>query len=201
MGEIKTYTGIMFDPLKPQEALIRIEDIAHALSMLCRANGHFKSFYSVGQHCINCAREAAVRGYSRRVQLGCLLHDGSEAYLSDVTRPVKQVMPMYLEIEEPLQTAIWNKWLQPALTEEEIRSRSHRPQDYYAQPHFMPEYRDGEAILQLNRVRCAAREAELRAVAAFTDRDGVPTRVDILRALNRMSSMLYILMIRLKKEQ
>ena len=121
MGEIKTYTGIMFDPLKPRAALIRIEDIAHALSMLCRANGHFKSFYSVGQHCINCAREAEARGNSRRVQLGCLLHDGSEAYLSDVTRPVKQVMPMYLEIEEPLQTAIWNKWLQPALTEEEIR--------------------------------------------------------------------------------
>ena len=41
----------------------------------------------------------------------------------------------------------------------------------------------GEAILLLNRARCAAREAELRAVAAFTDRDGVPTRVDILQAL------------------
>ena len=121
MGEIKTYSGIMFDPLNPREALIRIGDIAHALSMLCRANGHFKSFYSVGQHCINCAREAAQRGYSRRVQLGCLLHDGSEAYLSDVTRPVKQVMPMYLEIEEPLQKVIWDKWLQPSLTEEEIR--------------------------------------------------------------------------------
>ena len=44
MGEIKTYSGIMFDPLNPREALIRIGDIAHALSMLCRANGHFKSF-------------------------------------------------------------------------------------------------------------------------------------------------------------
>ena len=85
------------------------------------------------------------------------------------------------------------------LTEAEIRVRSHRPQDFYGQPHFMPEYTDGEVILQLNRARCAARQAELRAVAAFTDRDGVPTRVDILRALNRMSSMLYILMIRLKK--
>ena len=60
MGEIKTYSGIMFDPLNPREELIRIGDIAHALSMLCRANGHFKSFYSVGQHCINCAREAGA---------------------------------------------------------------------------------------------------------------------------------------------
>ena len=87
------------------------------------------------------------------------------------------------------------------LTQSEIRSHSHRPQDFYGQPHFMPQYTDGEAILRLNRARCAAREAELMAVAAFTDRDGAPTRVDILRALNRMSSMLYILMIRLKKEQ
>ena len=99
-------------------------------------------------------------------------------------------------LEEPVQTGKLC-----GLTEQEIRSHSHRPQDFYGQPHFMPEYTDGEAILWLNRARCAAREAELRAVAAFTDRDGVPTRVDILQALNRMSSMLYILMIRLKKEQ
>ena len=85
------------------------------------------------------------------------------------------------------------------LTEEEQRSRSHRPQDYYGQPHFMPEYADGAAMLQLSRARCAARDAELKAVAAFSDREGNPTRVDILRAMNRMSSMLYILMIKMKK--
>lgn len=120
MSAIKTYTGIMFDPLEPNMDLIRIEDIAHALAMLCRANGHFKSFYSVGQHCINCAEEAAARGYSARVQLGCLLHDGSEAYLSDVTRPVKKALPKYLEIEEPLQNTIWNKWLKDSFAAEEI---------------------------------------------------------------------------------
>lgn len=121
MSQIMTRSHIMFDPLKPDPRLINIEDIAHALSMLCRANGHFKSFYSVGQHCINCCNEAAARGYSRRVQLACLLHDGSEAYLSDVTRPVKQELPRYTEIEEPLQDAIWLKFLGTPLTEEENR--------------------------------------------------------------------------------
>lgn len=87
------------------------------------------------------------------------------------------------------------------LSEEELRSRSHFPQKYYGQPHFMPEYADGAALLQLNRARCAARNAELKAVEAFMDRDGKPTRPDILRSLNRMSSMLWILMIRLKKEK
>ena len=84
------------------------------------------------------------------------------------------------------------------LTEIEQRQRSHRPQDYYGQAHFMPEYTDGEVILRLNRCRCAARAAELAAAAAFTDGDGNATRGDILRALNRMSSMIYILMIQEK---
>lgn len=119
MSSIKTYTGVMFDPLNPNLELIDILDIAHALSMLCRANGHFRSFYSVGQHCINCMKEAAARGYSERVQLACLLHDASEAYLSDVTRPVKQELPKYLEIEKPLQDAIWLKYLGNSLSREE----------------------------------------------------------------------------------
>lgn len=86
------------------------------------------------------------------------------------------------------------------LTQKEIRQRSHRPQDFYGQPHFMPEHTDGEAVLRLNRCRCTARSAELAAVQAFLDAEGNPTRVDILQALNRISSMLYILMIQLKKK-
>ena len=57
---------------------ILIEDIAHALSLMCRANGHFKEFYSVGQHCIYCCEEAIKRGYSNTVALACLLHDASD---------------------------------------------------------------------------------------------------------------------------
>lgn len=119
MSEIMTHTRIMFDPVHPDPELIGIVDIAHALSMLCRANGHFPTFYSVGQHCVNCMQEAAARGYSRHVQLACLLHDASEAYLSDVTRPVKKELPRYLEIEKPLQDVIWNKYLGEPLTQEE----------------------------------------------------------------------------------
>ena len=120
MSEIMTYTKKMFDPLHPNIELIDIEDNAHALSMLCRANGHFKSFYSVAQHSINCMKEAKARGCSERIQLACLLHDASEAYLSDVTRPVKAELPRYKEIEAPLQEMIWNKWLDKPLTTQEM---------------------------------------------------------------------------------
>lgn len=84
------------------------------------------------------------------------------------------------------------------MTEAEIRKRSHFSQDYYGQPHFMPSVKDGPVILRLNRCRCAAREAELSAAEAFTDREGIPTREDLLRAMNRLSSVLYLLMIREK---
>lgn len=86
------------------------------------------------------------------------------------------------------------------LDQKQLRQQSHTPQDYYGQPHFMPQWTDGESVLRLNRVRTAARAAELQAAAAFTDPQGCLTRQDILQALNRMSSMVYILMIRAKAE-
>ena len=86
------------------------------------------------------------------------------------------------------------------LTQQEQRLHSHRPQDFYGQPRVMPQYTGGTAILQLNRARCAARAAELAAARAFVDGEGNVTRPDLLRALNRMSSMIWILMIRLKKD-
>lgn len=80
------------------------------MSLMTRANGHFKHFYSVAQHSISCCREAKARGYSERVQLGCLLHDASESYISDMTRPVKQHFPEYKVIEKRLQNSIFEKY-------------------------------------------------------------------------------------------
>ncbi len=116
---ITTYSKRYFAPLEPNESDILIEDIAHSLSLMCRANGHFKEFYSVGQHCIYCCEEAIKRGYSNTVALACLLHDASEAYLADITRPVKKNLQKYLEIEEVLQNTIYKKYIGRELTEEE----------------------------------------------------------------------------------
>ncbi len=81
------------------------------------------------------------------------------------------------------------------MDEGQLRKRSHFPQEYYGQPHFMPQADDGRKILILNRCRCAARQAELQAAQAFADRDGKCTRPDMIQALNRLSSYLYLLMI------
>ena len=85
------------------------------------------------------------------------------------------------------------------LTADQQRQHSHFPQDHYGIPHFMPNYTDSPQVLQLNRCRSICRQAELAAVDAFSDRDGNLIRTDIVQALNRMSSMLYILMIRRKR--
>jgi hypothetical protein len=108
---IRTVTGIHMTPLEPEEDQIVLEDFAHALSFLCRANGHYTKFYSVGAHCINCYEEAVSRRETARVQMACLLHDATEAYMSDVTRPVKKNMPDYIKFEENLANLIYKKYL------------------------------------------------------------------------------------------
>ena len=110
MTYITTYTGRRINPLEADEDMIDIRDVAHSLSLMCRANGHSRYFFSVAQHSINCAKEAVERGLDARTVLFCLLHDGSEAYLSDVTRPVKKELDYYLKAEKELQDAIYKRF-------------------------------------------------------------------------------------------
>ena len=81
-----------------------------------------------------------------------------------------------------------------------LREHSHFPQRYYNQPHFMPEASDSTVLLRLNRLRTLVRQTELAAYRAFRTRDGGVEREDMLLALNRLSSLFWILMIRQKKE-
>lgn len=138
---LTTYTGVSFDTFEPQMEMIRIEDIAHALSMMTRANGHFPEFFSVGQHSIQCCREAIARNYVPEVVMACLLHDASEAYLADITRPVKKNMTMYIQIEEQLQNMIYEKFLGfvPQGEAAELVSNIDDASLYYEFVHFMDE--------------------------------------------------------------
>jgi len=150
---ITTFSKIHFTPLAPRCEDIIIEDIAHALSLMTRANGHFPEFYSVAQHCMDCAMVAEVEGLSVRAQLACLLHDASEAYLSDITRPVKANLAEYRRIEKTLQDAIYGKYLPGGLTEAEAQTVK-RIDDtclYYEFEHFMGE-RLSQQVPQIAKV-------------------------------------------------
>ena len=120
MSNMNTFTGKKFDPLNMTTEDVSLEDIAHALSLMCRGGGHLKHFYSVGQHSINCMKEAKARNYPERIQLACLLHDASEAYIADIIRPVKVHLPDYYKIEAEIMNCIFKKFGLSYLSEEEV---------------------------------------------------------------------------------
>ena len=107
---IETYTGKRFYPLDPDPSSVDIEDIAHALSNLCRFTGHCREFYSVATHSILCSAEARAyywRDSDARMGLLALLHDAAEAYCSDIAYPIKPHLTGYAEIEGRIMQAIY----------------------------------------------------------------------------------------------
>lgn len=67
---------------------IDIEEIAHSLSNLCRYGGHCNKFYSVAEHSIRCC----YRSPNKQLRMWCLLHDAAEAYIGDITGPLKSLL-------------------------------------------------------------------------------------------------------------
>jgi uncharacterized protein len=117
---IQTYSGRKFHPLNPQRSEVFIEDIAHALSMMCRYTGHTKKFYSVAEHSVRVAWRVMDLGADRRTALAALLHDASEAYLCDIARPVKMQpeFAAYRAAEAQLQSVVYGAFgidAEPAL--------------------------------------------------------------------------------------
>lgn len=147
MSYITTFTGKHIDPIEPDIEMVDIRDIAHALSLTCRGNGHVKTFFSVAQHCINCALEAEARGCSKRVILACLLHDAGEAYMSDVPRPFKRSLPEYCMAEDRLLDMIYGKFLGTPLNdgEKELVKRIDNDMLYYDLKELLNEVPEGEA--------------------------------------------------------
>ena len=101
MSWIQTYLGEKFYPLEPRPGRVDIRDVAHALSLACRFNGHCQVFYSVAEHCVRVSH--AVPG---RHALWGLLHDAAEAYVSDVPRPVKRCIEAFGPMEDRLLAVI-----------------------------------------------------------------------------------------------
>lgn len=109
---IQTFTGRKFFPLDPDPEMICIEDIAHSLSLQCRFSGHSRRMYSVAEHSIALSRELV----DRNLALEALLHDASEAYLSDIPSPLKRLpeFAFYRNAEDTLQALIYTKFGLPA---------------------------------------------------------------------------------------
>lgn len=116
MSWIQTFTGLRFDLLDPQPDQICIEDIAHALSQLCRFTGHTMYFYSVAQHSLLVSQLVKPT-----LALVALLHDAPEAYIGDVSSPLKALLPDYKKIEYGIWLAIANKFDLPHVLPDEVK--------------------------------------------------------------------------------
>lgn len=106
-GWIGTYTGRKFWPMDPNPVEVCIEDIANALSKICRFNGHTTEFYSVAAHCLNVESFIHNKYRSSRLSLLALLHDAAEAYVCDLVRPVKRFMLEYKYMEDSILDAVY----------------------------------------------------------------------------------------------
>ena len=114
VGKIKTYTGNWVDLINPSAADISIFDIAHALSCEARFNGHTREFYSVAQHSVFVSRNVPP-GHA----LEALLHDAAEAYLKDMPKPLKMLLPSYQKLEQRMDSVIRAKYgLPPTMSRE-----------------------------------------------------------------------------------
>jgi 5'-deoxynucleotidase YfbR-like HD superfamily hydrolase len=134
---IQTYTGRAFDLLDPKPEQIDVLDIAHALSNICRFTGHVREFYSVAQHSCLVAEIISdlwragpgSRPCPELVQLAALLHDAPEAYIGDVSTPLKRAMRCegtlseYDVIEGRIESAILGRFLWPgAAPDDSVRT-------------------------------------------------------------------------------
>jgi hypothetical protein len=104
-NSIRTISGRYVNLIDPNPETIIAEDIAHSLAMQCRWVGHVPYHYSVAQHSVACMRQAPPH-----LKLTVLLHDASEAYLSDIARPGKINMPKYKELEGKIMEVIAGKF-------------------------------------------------------------------------------------------
>ena len=110
---IRLSSGIIFNILDPPPDLIKIEDIARALSQLCRFTGHTRKFYSVAEHSVRVSKmvpeEDALWG---------LLHDATEAYVGDISMPLKRQEELFgfNAVEAKLSIAVAKAFNLPLLS-------------------------------------------------------------------------------------
>lgn len=113
---IRTFNNKEIDFHSPDPGQILIQDIAHALSHTPRFSGHTERFYSVASHSIMVASMVPPP-----YQLQALLHDATEAYLTDMPTPFKRLLPDYQALEQRVWWAICAKFDIPIELHETVK--------------------------------------------------------------------------------
>lgn len=113
---IMTQGSIVFDVASPDTQHVHIADIAHALSNICRFNGHTLEHYSVAQHSVLVSYQVP-----KEFELQGLLHDAAEAYIGDIATPLKRLLHDYLAIERKVEAAVFAAFGLPAMLHPSVK--------------------------------------------------------------------------------
>ena len=105
-GHIELRSGAFLNFHDPDPAVITLDDVATGLSHICRYTGQCSTFYSVAEHAVVVSRRLEFLGFGRDIQWSGLHHDDAEAFVGDVNRPLKQMLPEYKAIERRVWRAI-----------------------------------------------------------------------------------------------
>ncbi|MCU6454329.1 hypothetical protein LPN01_09580 [Sphingomonas sp. A2-49] len=138
---ILLHSGAYFDLLDPWGSQFTIEDIAHGLSNTCRYAGQCNAFYSVAEHSWHTSYIVP-----EHLRFAALMHDAAEAFIGDVTRPLKSLLPDYKQIERGVEDAIAARFRIYGMDAPEVK---HADLAMLAaeQSEIMPPHADGWAVL------------------------------------------------------
>ena len=97
-------SGEYFDLAEPEACAFQVSDIAHALGNICRFTGHTQRFYSVAEHSVICSHMVPPED-----AMAALMHDAAEAFIGDVSSPLKSLLPDYKAVERRVEQAVWSR--------------------------------------------------------------------------------------------
>jgi len=119
MSWIETYTAKRFDFVNLDANEISILDIAHALSNICRFTGHCREFYSVAEHCVIMSQMGHWTSNAQRFE--ALMHDAHEAYIGDMSAPLKHISPEFKAFEKRVEAMVRRRFGLPEQLSPEIK--------------------------------------------------------------------------------
>lgn len=114
--------GRTLDITRPDTLHISIDDIALSLSRKCRFGGFTREWFSVAQHSWNVAMHLRAFGATPVVQFQGLMHDAQEAYMGDIPTPHKDLYHGFRELEEHLQSVIFDRFSLPWPLDSKVRA-------------------------------------------------------------------------------
>lgn len=174
-GFITTFTGKILYPAAPDPAKIDIRDIAHSLAQQCRWTGHTREFYSTAQHSVIVSYHCGAHA------LTGLLHDSAEAYIADLSKPLKYTTRLgeeYRKVEARLEKVIARKFRVPALMNPEVKAADEMMLWTEKRDLMVGEWRQKKLMgpkreLPERIVPWSPAEAERRFLARFRELTGV----------------------------